>query len=278
MSAPTAGRFEMKYALPLELRTELLQVALQHIKPDENAGSFGDALPEVAATGVCEPRGYRVSSLYFDDDDLTGYARRIDGRRIRNRVRIRTYGNLGESSPVFLEAKRKLHKRVIKHRVAATTTDQWARLPGPRPWLGLEPLASPVDQLRLERWSDVVEKTGLHPVCRVEYWRETFAFERLRLTLDYRVGAEPTTDPFALRGDCSIQLIPHEWMILELKYNNQPPLWMRRLVSEHRLVAEPVSKFALGVARTQRQHIAADQKATTPPSIRRMKRRQGAAK
>jgi len=278
VSAPTTGRFEMKYALPLEQRTVLLEEALQHIGPDENAASFADALPEVAATGVCEPRGYRVSSLYFDDDALSGYSSRIDGRRIRNRVRIRTYGDIGQSRPVFLEAKRKLFKRVVKHRVAATTTDQWAELPGPRPWCNLAPLSHPMKQRRLERWIDVVEKNGLHPVCRVEYWRETFAFERLRLTLDYRVGAEPTLDPYALRGDCSVPLIPRDWMILELKYNNQPPLWMRKLVSSHGLVAEPVSKFALGVARTQRRDFIADQRATTPPSIRQMKRRQGAAK
>ncbi len=274
----STGRYEMKYALPLSQRTALLQEVLEHIGPDSNAGSFADDLPEVAATGVCPPRGYRVSSLYFDDDALSGYTSRIDGRRIRNRVRIRTYGNPGQKGPVFLEAKRKLHSRVIKHRVLATTTDVWADLNGGRPWCNLMPLSDALNQLRLERWVDVVEETHLHPVCRVEYWRETFARERLRLTLDYRVGAEPTTDSHALRGDCSVALIPRDWMILELKYDNQPPIWMRRLVAKHGLMAEPVSKFALGIARTQRLQHSADQRATTPPSIKRMQRKQGAAK
>jgi hypothetical protein len=58
-------------------------------------------------------------------------------------------------------------------------------------------------------------------------------------------------------------------MVLELKYNGQPPPWMRRLVSQFGLVAEPISKFALGIARTCRQSHTADRRATTPPSILR---------
>lgn len=272
------GRFEMKYALPLERRPEVLELVERHLSPDPNAGSVAAALPHVTATGGPEPRGYRVSSLYFDDARLTGYTCRIDGRRIRNRIRIRTYGDPGEPSKVFLEAKRKLHKRVVKQRVAPATAAEWCAIEGPRPWNGLPPLADPLAQERLDRWCDAVDQADLHPVCRVQYWRETFSHERLRLTLDYRVGAEPTEDPRALRGDCSVDLIPPEWMVLELKYDHQPPRWMRTLVQSHGLVAEPVSKFALGIARTLRARHVADQRATTPPSIRRMMRQHRAAK
>lgn len=271
------GRFEMKYALPLERRAEVLEFARDFIAPDAHGLDLSDALPEVDHRGEA-PRGYRVSSLYFDDDRLTGYTRRIDGRRIRNRIRIRTYGDPGTPHPVFLEAKRKLHKQVVKHRVQVCSTRRWAKLPGPRPWDHLTDANSPTSQDRLHRWREAVREKALAPVCRVEYLRETFARDSLRLTLDHQVRAAPTTDPHALRGPCPIRLIPAGWVVLELKYNGQPPPWMRRLVSRFGLVAEPISKFALGVALTCRNGNPIDLRATTPPSLRGLVQFQRAAK
>ncbi len=263
------GRFEMKYALPLQRRAEVLEYATQFIRPDENGNDLSEVLPEVLAARGVAPSGYRVSSLYFDDERLSGYARRIDGRRIRNRIRIRSYGDPGQSHPVFLESKRKLHKQVVKHRVMVCKTDVWANLPGATPWNAAEAPADALDRDRLQRWSRAVRDKGLAPVCRVEYWRETFTRGRMRLTLDHRVHAVATTDPHALRGTCETRLIPHGWVVLELKYHGQSPRWMRRLVSRFGLVAEPISKFALGVARTCRTGHALDLVATTPPSILR---------
>ena len=278
MVSVTEGRYEMKYALPLDKRAEVVEFARPYISPDAHGQDLSAALPEVHAHPSEPPRGYRVSSLYLDDHRLTGYIRRLDGRRIRNRIRIRTYGDPGTTHPVFLEAKRKLHKKVIKHRVGVGSTDHWHTLPSPNPWDHVAPLADPLKQTRLERWCDAVREKQLAPVCRVEYWRETFAKGHLRLTLDHRVGAAPTADPLALRGPCPIRLIPHGWVVLELKYNGQPPRWMRRLVSRFGLVAEPISKFALGVALTCRAGRTADLRATTPPSIRRAARTNRAAK
>ena len=269
MAALIEGRFEMKYALPLERRAAVLAYAQDFIDVDQNARELSSVLPEVVSAGGPRPRGYRVSSLYFDDQQLSGYARRIDGRRIRNRVRIRTYGSQGESFPVFLEAKRKLHRQVIKHRVRVCSTERWHELPASAPWDHVQQPADRMDRERWERWCSVVREQSLDPMCRVEYLRETFAHGQLRLTLDHRVCAVATSDSHALRGPCPQRLIPDGWVVLELKYNGQAPRWMRRLVSRFGLVAEPISKFALGIARTCRQSHASDRRSTTPPSILR---------
>lgn len=272
------GRYEMKYLLPLDRRAALLDDAAAFIQPDPHGDDLSLALPEVVADAGSPPRGYRVSSLYLDDTNLTGYARRIDGRRIRNRMRIRTYGDPGSPSPVFLEAKRKLHKQVIKHRVACGTTEHWARWSGPRPWDEAPLPVAPLDRERQQRWCATAQDKQLAPVCRVEYWRETFARGQLRLTLDHRVGAVATHDPHALRGPCPTRLIPEGWIILELKYNGQAPPWMRRLVARHRLIAEPISKFALGVGLTLRPYAKAERAANTPPTLQRAWREPRAAK
>ena len=271
------GRYEMKYLLPLDRRNAVLDYARAFIQPDEHGEDLTDALPEVAGSSTA-PRGYRVSSLYLDDDRLTGYARRIDGRRIRNRVRIRTYGDPGHAAPVFLEAKRKLHKKVIKHRVMCGTTEHWMHWHEQTPWEDAPTPAGSLARERHRRWCDTVREKQLAPVCRVEYWRETFAKGSMRLTLDHRVGAVATGAAHALRGPCPSRLIPPGWVVLELKYNGQSPPWMRRLVARFRLVAEPISKFALGVSQTCRQPNTAERRATTPPSLQRAWRELQAAK
>ena len=272
------GRHEMKYAISLEQRREVLQFAREHISPDPHGVDLSPDLPEVRTDTSESPRGYRVSSLYFDDERFTGYTRRIDGRRIRNRIRIRSYGDPGVNAPVFLEAKRKLHKQVVKHRVKVTDTRSWSRLPPAAPWNHLPEPSVSLDRDRMLRWQAAVNEKQLEPVCRVEYWRETFARGSLRLTLDHRIGGYATADAQALRGDCPTRLVPDGWVVLELKYNGQPPPWMRRLVAQFRLVAEPISKFALGVALTCRAHSPSDRRAATPPSIQRAWRLNRAAK
>ncbi len=258
------GRAELKYALPLCRRAEVLDIAGPYIDADENALDLSQMLPELRGIRAF---GYRVSSLYLDDVRLDGYAQRLDNRRIRNRIRIRTYGEVGERQTVFLEAKRKLYSRVIKHRYRACDTDTWAQLPGPRPWLGLEPSGRMQDHRRLERWVEAVERGGLQSVCRVEYIRETFVAGTSRLTIDHRVAAAPTSDAHALRGPCPVRLLPDGWVVLELKFDEDEPVWMRTLVQRLGLVAEPVSKFALGVARTVRSARQIERDAVTPPSI-----------
>ena len=165
--------------------------------------------------------------------------------------------------------KRKLHRQVIKHRVRVCSTERWHELPASAPWDHVQQPADRMDRERWERWCSVVREQSLDPMCRVEYLRETFAHGQLRLTLDHRVCAVATSDSHALRGPCPQRLIPDGWVVLELKYNGQAPRWMRRLVSRFGLVAEPISKFALGIARTCRQSHASDRRSTTPPSILR---------
>ena len=128
------GRYELKYAVPVARRDALLRLAWDHVKPDTNADNLVEVLPDLRDPDGEPPFGYRVCSLYVDDAHLDGYAQRLDSRRIRNRLRIRSYGWNGTTAPVFFEAKRKLDDQVIKHRVKVCSTATWATLPGRHPW------------------------------------------------------------------------------------------------------------------------------------------------
>lgn len=260
------GRSELKYALPPSSRAAVLRQAQASVTPDPNGDPLHPYLPGLPTVAGLAPTGYRVCSLYLDDPHLDGYAKRMADLPIRNRVRIRTYGLPGTKAPVFLEAKRKLRKRVIKHRIRVCDTDTWSTLDPAAPWRDLDGLVSPALRRPVARWVAAVEDPGMQVWCRVDYVRETYVEGTSRLTLDHRVSAAPTTDPLALRGPCPVGLLPPGWFVLELKFNGPMPAWIRRLTRSLRLVPEPVSKFALGMAHTVRRNDQ-DVQRFTPPSV-----------
>ena len=266
----TEGRFELKYAIPAQSRETLLDLIGEHISPDPH----GKPLNELASTLQSKhtPLGYAVHSLYFDEPNLEGYGRRLAEARIRNRVRIRTYGQAGENQPMWLEAKRKLGQRVIKHRIRVGDWNSWSQSDPDAPWEQAVERAGQDQQRAAQRWVDVVKNREMRPVCAVHYLRECYAAGRDRLTIDHRVRGSVATSNTDYRQTGTVELIPRDWLVLELKFDDQQPLWMRRLCQTLRLAEEPISKFALGVVHTQRAEREAELRYLTPVSILRAER------
>lgn len=229
------GRFEVKYIVPSRLRDRLIDAAGALIRPDEHG---------VALAGG--GRGYAVHSTYFDTADLSDYSGRLAEFRVRRRVRTRTYGGPDDDRPVFLELKRKLDDQVIKHRTALCGSRAW-RAGGERPWE-----RSPDDPVAV-RFAAAVEQDGLRPVTAVHYEREVWLDvdphrPKIRLTLDRDLTASVRPAVHDLFAKPDVELMPAEWMVVELKFDGDPPAWMRHVVAELGLRAEPVSKFGLSVA------------------------------
>jgi len=118
------GRHEFKYVLPLSARADVLRLAGDHAVPDGHAAPRED--------GVV---GYYNHTLYLDTADLRDYRERLSLRRLRTRLRVRTYGQPGDRAPVFLEIKRKRDEWVVKHRVRVGDADTWTAHPHDRPWI-----------------------------------------------------------------------------------------------------------------------------------------------
>lgn len=260
------GRFELKYALPLDRRAEVLDEAWENVEADANGDEISPLLPAAVHAHGPPPRGYRVCSLYLDTVDLQGYSERLAEARIRNRVRVRTYGLPGDVAPVFLEAKRKLHANVVKHRIKTGTTATWATGDAVRPWRrAVREHGDPRGFAR--RWLDAVDSVDMRAVCHVTYVRETWVQGSSRLTIDHDLRAQAWPDPRQLQAHAATPLLPPGWIVLELKFNGAEPAWMRRLVQRLQLMSEPVSKFALGVVRTVRDGPDAELRRVTPPSL-----------
>ena len=240
------GRYELKYVLHERELPVLHECVDGHVVPDEHAA-------ELPGGGL----GYVVSSVYLDTPDYRGYAERLRMERIRNRVRLRTYGAPGGRHPVFLECKRKLDSLVIKHRVRMTDADSYQHQP--------ERLWEQIDDRLVQRFSRAVR--GMKAMCVVRYEREIFKAKTARLTVDRKLRAGAVEDCRMLYADAPVKLIPDDWCVVELKFNGQMPGWMRETSRELELYSEPVSKFALGMVKTRRSHRLGELRQLTPATL-----------
>lgn len=263
------GRYELKYALPASRREELLAAAMAWVRPDPHARSLAEALPGMELPDGEPPRGYVVHSLYFDTPTLDGYARRLARDRVRNRMRVRTYGLPGEDAPVFLEAKRKLARQVIKHRVRVGTTRSWAEGDPRQPWVSAVARLQEPEATAGRRWVEILTREGQLPVASTHYIREIYVQGKDRLSIDHRVRAQARPDPLDFQRVGELPLIPEDWLVVELKFTGAEPLWMRQLVARLRLRSEPISKFALGVAHGHRADRPGELRNLVPPSVLR---------
>lgn len=261
------GRFEMKFAVPTLLRNELIRRAEPHMKPDPKAHRLDNLLP------VQNAWGYAVHSLYFDTPELDDYFERLQERKVRNRLRIRTYGSPEGPSPIFLENKRKLDNRVVKQRVRICDSHQWRQTQSERPW---EPWVDRLDEQSRyagRHFSWLINTGRRQPVSIVHYLREVYiprapTSGRLRFTLDHQVSVTKNPSLRDLKAPSDHLLIPNDWMVMELKYDRYPHRWMLELCRDLKLVSEPISKFGMSVAQTLRAHQRHEVRYLTPRSLR----------
>jgi len=258
------GRYEYKYALPVSLRGRALELAGGHIGPDPHAGDLPGGL-----------KGYRVHSLYFDTPDWRDYTDRLAERKVRNRLRVRTYGLPGGLSPVFLENKRKLMDRVVKHRVRICDSGEWlaAAAAGDHPWREFIPKVAGAGRYGARVFSELVDDHGRVPVTVVHYEREVFQGHkrdgsRIRLTFDHNVGSTTRPHPRDIYAPSDVMLLPPDWMVMELKFDGDRPPFMRHLAREMGLRAVPVSKFGLSVCYGYRMEYPVEVRYFTPRPLR----------
>lgn len=261
------GRYEVKYALPFRHRQFVLDLVTDHVFVDSHASELGGPL---MGTGA---RGYNVHSLYFDTPLLDDYFDRLAERQVRDRLRVRTYGEPGQGQAVFIENKRKLDNRVIKHRALLCTAEEWAEADAPYPWRYFLHRLEGGDRYTGTHFDRLIVGGERHPVSVVHYIREVFvgsrrADSRLRLTMDHQITATTRPDVRDLYAPGDLLIIPEDWLVLELKFDQDPPGWMRQLCRTLRLTAEPISKFGLSVAHGWRADRERELRYLTPRSIR----------
>jgi hypothetical protein len=213
-------RYELKYWLP-EIEAKRAMIFAQPFMRRDPVNR------------TVEDGSQRVTSLYLETPALEFYRRHLSSAPDRFKLRIRYYGE-APNGYAYLEVKRKVGVIVDKRR---------ARLPAcdVKGLLAREPVSiSLVDERQARHTRTFLALMMLHkatPRMLVTCRREAFVpherSEDARVTIDRAIGFQPVS---------TISLVGHArlWraapasrggVLLELKYSDLPPWWMRELAN-----------------------------------------------
>lgn len=211
-------RCEVKYILD-PAQTNLLKKALNgRMEPDQ----FGRTT---------------IASLYYDTPDYRLIRASLEKPDFKEKLRLRTYGRATETSPVFLELKRKVLGTVYKRRIR-TTVGRAAR------FVRGEENDLDGSQIGRELISFRDYYGNLLPSCMIIYDRTAYVEVdgNLRLTIDeaprYRARDLDLTRPMD-----GTPLLGEGFCLLELKVQNAMPLWLSHALSESRIYKTSFSKY-----------------------------------
>ena len=199
-----------------------------------------EALVRAALVGHMEPDAYgltSIASLYYDTPDYRLINRSIEKPEFKEKLRLRSYGLADDSSPVYLELKRKAYGIVYKRRVQTT-------IPQVQKFLDGEGDICAGGQINREitYFRDFYQ--NLSPTCLILCERTAFRESEgdLRLTIDnsprYRVRDLDLR--ISMEGK---PLLPSGYSILEIKVQQAVPLWLSGILDDGKIRQSGFSKY-----------------------------------
>lgn len=184
---------------------------------------------------VCEICGQRLmayASVYYDTPDLKMYTAHRNGKKTRQKVRVRTYLVDDET---FLEIKRKNNRgRTKKKRISIPTSSK----------MNFGEVTEAADFLEKKSWW---KASDLTPETTTDFCRFTLVNKAMteRLTIDINLGFRNFRS--------GIEASLGDFVIIELKQDGRVESQMRQILLRHRVFPYRISKYCMAVTLTDPQ-------------------------
>ena len=180
---------------------------------------------------------YSIRSLYFDDLFDTALREKIDGVNIREKFRIRYYGD--DLSFIRLEKKSKINGLCNKIQAQITADETQRILSGDTEWM-----RSDARVLVRELYLKMKDK-GLRPKTIVDYTRDAFVFPagNVRVTMDYNIRTGMQSVDFLNPASITVPA-GNSPIILEVKWDEYLPDVIRDAVQLEGRHTAALSKYA----------------------------------
>ena len=231
------SRFELKYIISEPTAREVRHFARSHLMPDPFAS------PE---------RGYsyNIYSVYLDSPGLSLMNQTLEGLRNRFKLRVRFYDDAPEH-PVFFEIKRRVSDAIVKVRAKVRRDVAHRLMFAHQNWPDRSDLANPADERGMSalfKFCELRDKMEARPQVLVCYNREAWCApedDSIRLTFDRGLEGAPYD------AENTFRLIRSgEWVrpqvkgvVLELKFTDRFPNWMRQMVQTFNLNRTSMAKY-----------------------------------
>jgi len=229
-------RLEYKYLIPVSKFEQIKREMLPYLILDEYADRK-------------DKKEYTVRSIYFDNSKWQYYVDKIEGLKVRKKLRVRGYNDSFGESIIFLEIKRKNQNFISKNRSPLLFGDIPKILEtGNAKEYMLNPGSNGRSLDDAEKFLYYYTNDHLSPTILITYEREPFyhKFDKnLRITFDkdLRFLSYPEYDD--LFEEEQLQKIPANTVILEIKFTCSLPSWLQNILTRYNLQRRPVSKYTI---------------------------------
>lgn len=229
-------RYEYKYLVPDNKLADLKHAVSPFFRLDEFAEDR-------------KSREYTVRSIYYDSSELDDYRDKIEGLKIRKKIRIRAYNEPKPGNLVFLEVKRKFENHISKNRApllyadlenVLTSVEYQKYLLDKRGYINTEDDAA-------KFFFHFRNKTS-HPIVLVVYEREAFFSKfnsTLRITFDKKLRSMPFPALDDIYNEDRLKPAMNGHFILEIKFYNGFPLWLQNILSSFSFQRKALSKYTI---------------------------------
>ena len=212
-------RYELKYLLTRAQKDAVLRAMEPHMALDQYGRDT-------------------VRNVYFDTDNCRLIRHSIEKPAYKEKLRVRSYRQVGADGTVFVELKKKYRSVVYKRRIALPEGEamHWLCTPearGPDTQIGRE-----IDYFRCFYQT-------LRPVAFLTYEREAYYDQSggdFRVTFDENILGRQ--EELSLeRGVWGEPLLEEGLTLMEIKTSGGIPLWMTEVLSRERLYKTSFSKY-----------------------------------
>ena len=184
---------------------------------------------------------YGVHSLYFDDYANTCAVETEAGVSARFKYRIRYY----DQKPDFLRLERKEKLNGGCHKLSCRITqEEFAKLCSG----DVSDLLYDETRPLMRRFAADILSRGFSPRVIVDYERIAFVepISNVRITLDLNIAVSKAYDRFLTGDYLNVPLLPKGRHVLEVKFDEILPGYIKQSVYECNLQQRSFSKYALG--------------------------------
>lgn len=188
---------------------------------------------------VAESGMYTIRSLYFDDYYNRCYYENENGTDPREKFRIRIYN--GSTEKISLELKKKERGKTLK--LSCPLTEEQCRI-----LMRGEPLPDSADYpLVLQKLLLLMKTTLMKPKVIVEYDRVPYVYQlgNVRITLDKNISSSNRIESFLDREIYKRPIMPAGWHVLEVKFDEFLPDYIKSTLQLDSLRQTAYSKFYL---------------------------------
>jgi hypothetical protein len=229
-------KYEFKYIVPVSKLDDLRESIRPFVELDPYAAIM--------------PGGqYTVRSIYYDTANFDYFFEKIDGYKIRKKIRIRGDNTPEGSDMVFMEIKRKFKEPIEKDRERLTFEVMKRLMAGE----GSEAYGEQAEDHGVNgagKFLYHVYRNNLKPVVLVVYEREAYHDRFLkegRVTIDknLRSIAYPSLDD--LYSEEKIKPALKDKFIFEVKFKDTFPSWLRPITGRLGMVKRSASKYVFCV-------------------------------